>query len=126
MSENSTDANESLRSDAIGFDADTSFDAVFESLAHRRRRYLLRCLCEFDDPMTLADLADEIASRENDAPITELSGEEVKRIYTSLYHTHVPKLAAVDLVRYDQDSDTVALAEAGRRLERSEKLLTRE
>lgn len=59
--------------------------------------------------MALADLADEVAARENGTPITQTSAEEVKRIYISLYHTHVPKLEAADVVRYSQDQDMVAL-----------------
>lgn len=118
MSENSTTTDELGRPETVGSATGDSLDDVFELLASERRRHALRCLHEFDDPLALADLADEVAARENDAPITELSGETVKRVYTSLYHTHVPKLAAANLVRYDQELDAVALADDADRYQR--------
>ncbi|MFC6717505.1 hypothetical protein ACFQGT_04535 [Natrialbaceae archaeon GCM10025810] len=87
-------------------------DAVsttFELLANRRRRYALRCLRTYENSITLADLADEVAVLECNEPLTEISAERVKRVYLSLYHTHVPKLADASYVRYDQEQDMVAL-----------------
>ncbi|QSW98323.1 DUF7344 domain-containing protein [Haloterrigena alkaliphila] len=96
-----------------------SVSTVFEMLSHRRRRYALECLREYENPLPLADLADEVAVREHDAPITEIPPEEVRRIYLTLYHTHVPKLAAAEYVDYSQERDTVTLREHS---ERSEQL----
>lgn len=73
-----------------------------------RRTVLLACLQEFDEPVTLPDLADEIAVRESGAEITEISGEVVKEIYLSLYHTDIPELAEADIVEYDQEVDLVS------------------
>ncbi len=61
--------------------------------------------------MTLPDLADEVAVRERGTTIAAIPGEEVKRVYMSLYHSHIPKLANADVVAYDQERDMVALAE---------------
>lgn len=88
-----------------------SVDSVFDALANRRRRYVLHCLQKYDNPMALADVADEIAVWENETNISEISGEEVKRVYISLYHAHVPKLADAGIVEYNQDRDMVALSE---------------
>jgi len=90
--------------------ADLSTDTVFEVLAEQRRRFLLESLAEHGYSLTLADLADEVASREYDAHITEISEDDVLEVYLSLYHQHVPKLAAADVVAYDQDRDLVARA----------------
>ncbi|WP_323190167.1 hypothetical protein [Halostella sp. PRR32] len=92
-------------------------DAVFECLSHTRRRYAIRCLREYEEPMALADLADEIAVRENGSPITEIPADDVKRIYLSLYHNHLPKLDSAGIARYDQEGDMVRLAD-DERLER--------
>lgn len=102
---------------------DDPVSSTFALLSHRQRRYALGCLREYESPMALADLADEVAVRECDAPITELSGETVKRVYLSLYHTHVPKLAAAGVVRYDQQRDEVTLVADDERLERLEGFL---
>lgn len=75
---------------------------------HRRRSLLLECLLEFNEPVSLPDLADEVAVREYENELTEIPAEEVKDIYLSLYHSHIPKLAEAGLVEYDQESDLVA------------------
>lgn len=84
---------------------------VAELLTVDRRRLALQVLQAFDEPITLADLAEEVAIRERDAPITDVSGETVAAIYHSLYHTHVPRLADADIVEYDQDRDMVHVAD---------------
>lgn len=104
--------------------AQSDINTTFGIFAHHRRRYALRGLRMYEDPMTLADLADEVAIRENEAPITEISAETVKRVYLSLYHTHVPKLEEAGLVQYDQDTDMVALSERADDIEQHQELLT--
>lgn len=88
-----------------------SLDTVFGVLADQRRRSLLRCLNEYENTMALADVADEIATREREKPITELSAEEVKTVYISLYHEHIPKMVDAGVVRYNQEKDMVMLVE---------------
>ncbi|AGB30511.1 hypothetical protein C488_07117 [Natrinema pellirubrum DSM 15624] len=104
---------------------DTANDA-FDVLSHHRRRYALQCLREYETPLALADLADEVAVREHDRPLPEISAEAVKRIYVSLYHTHVPKLADADYVRYSQERDEVALLDHVARLEQRRRYLVAE
>lgn len=84
---------------------------TFTSLMqHPRRALLLECLLEHDEPVSLPDLADEVAIREHDRDLTGIEAEVVRDIYLSLYHTHVPKLAEVGLVEYDQSADLVTAA----------------
>ena len=85
-------------------------DRVIGLLADERRRHALRCLLEHG-ALPLADLADEVAVRERGEPIGEIPAEDVKNVYMSLYHSHVPKLAEANVVAYDQDADAVALDE---------------
>lgn len=90
-------------------------NTILGALAHQRRRYALQCLGEYENPMALADLADEVAVRENEVSLPEISAEQVKRIYLSLYHAHIPKLEEAALVQYRQDRDQVRLVDnAGR------------
>jgi hypothetical protein len=88
-----------------------SLDETFELLAHERRRRVITCLREHGT-LTLADLADEIAEREHDAPISKIPKEDVLHVYSSLWHTHVPKLAEAGVVEYDQDRDLVSLGDS--------------
>lgn len=90
---------------------------MFEILAHPRRRHVILCLREYEDPMALADLADEIAALENDTSPMEVPPDEVERVYLSLYHTHVPKLADARVVQYEQEKNWVRLAERAEQLD---------
>lgn len=58
---------------------------------------------------TMSDLADQISAWENDAEINELTSQERKRVYVSLYQTHLPKLASTGLIDYDADEGDVKL-----------------
>ena len=92
-------------------DGDEELPEEERLVEHERRRWTLRTLLAFDEPVTLPDLAEEVAIREVDRPITDIPGDRVKEIYLSLYHTHVPKLADAGLVEYEQEADLVALAD---------------
>lgn len=74
------------------------------------RQHVFDCLRTHDTPISLADLADEIAVQENGLPITEISGEEIKRIYLSLYHSHLPELTDANVLTYSQERDLVGLS----------------
>lgn len=85
-------------------------DTLYSILSHERRRYALYCLQEYRNPLALADLAEEVALLEYDTPrITEIDAEGVKSVYMSLYHTHLPKMAAANVLEYDQETDSVQL-----------------
>lgn len=83
-------------------------DHVYEALAQPRRRYLCYSLLE-DTEWTLAELASEIAAWESDGP--EVDDQRRNRVYVSLYHSHVPKLADQDVVSFDEETETVYPAE---------------
>jgi len=76
-----------------------------EVLDSDRRRALLAHLAASEEPVALTDLAAEIARAEDDVPSTE----RVRRIRTDLFQTHLPKLNATGIVRYDSKLGTVDL-----------------
>lgn len=81
-------------------------------LANPRRRLALALLEASETPVTVRDIAHEIATREHDEPLPEIPSETVTRIYSSLYHVHVPKLEEAGVIEYDVDRrriDDVAL-----------------
>ena len=82
-------------------------DELYHTLAHQRRRFVLFCLSMHDKSCTLADIASEVASQEQDIPITDIPSEEVERVHLSLYHVHVPKLAEANLVEYDRETGMI-------------------
>lgn len=84
-----------------------SRDAIFDLLSNSRRRFVLNRLQENPSGFELGDLATELAAEENGVPRDELSSQQRKRTYVSLYQTHVPKLAETGVVTYDSDSGVV-------------------
>lgn len=86
-----------------------STDRIYELLASHRRRHLLACLYLYGETMGLPDIADQLIAWEHGRPGSELPDERL-RVYTDLYHAHVPKLADSDVVSYNQTTDTVELA----------------
>lgn len=98
-------------------DGELPSDEILDALSDRRSRDVVRCLQMNDGTMTMADIAGEIAVWECEADVSNISSDEVKRIYISLYHAHVPKLASADVVEYSQVGDDVSLSMDADRLE---------
>lgn len=89
-----------------------STSTVAELLSHPLRRELLLCLQEYDEPLALADVADELAVMTTDvSSLVDVDPEVVQQIYMSLYHSHIPKLADHGVVEYDQERDLIVLAD---------------
>lgn len=93
-------------------------DSLFNALANQRRRYILSILCDHHhQPIALPDLAEEVATREKDTKITEIPPEQVKTVYMTLYHAHIPMLEDAGIVKYNQDRDTVSMTVDNERIE---------
>ena len=88
-----------------------SQDTVYDILSNPRRRYILYYLRQGDQPVKLTTLAEHVAAWENETDVESLEEQQRKRVYVSLYQTHIPKLDDAGLVEYDSDAGTVALAE---------------
>ncbi|WP_248516635.1 DUF7344 domain-containing protein [Salinarchaeum laminariae] len=87
----------------------SSLDTIFDLLSNPRRRFVLHYLKRVEEPVQLTELAAQIAAKENDVPVDELTSQQRKRAYVSLYQTHVPKLEEVGVVTYDSETGNVAL-----------------
>jgi DNA-binding transcriptional ArsR family regulator len=86
-----------------------STDLVFEILSNPRRRMVLYYLRQYGGSATVQELAGEIAALENDSSVDELTKAQRKRVYVSLYQTHLPKLEETDIIEYDDDRERVLL-----------------
>lgn len=91
--------------------AEIPLDVVFDILSNERRRHVLRYLHTESPSTTLGDLAEYIAAIENDKPESALSSTERKRVYISLYQSHLPKMDTADVIDFDVDRKTVELAD---------------
>lgn len=99
-------------------DAETmSRDTAFEILTNARRRYALAYLRTRSAPASIGELAEVIAAHERDTTVDLISSKERKSVYTSLYQTHLPKMADAGVVDYDRHRGTVALADGADELD---------
>jgi len=87
-----------------------SQDMVFDLLSNSRRRFVLHYLERADGPVRLSELAAEIAAIENEVSTEELTSQQRKRTYVSLYQTHIPKLQDAGAVSYNAETGMVELA----------------
>lgn len=86
-----------------------SRDEVYDILSNGRRRFVIYLLRDEGEPIPLSELSDRVAAWENDLPVDELTDQQIKRVYVSLYQTHIPKLEDSGIVEYDKDSGLVSL-----------------
>lgn len=84
---------------------------IFDLLSVTRRRHALGYLAETVGTTTLHDLSDALATAEGNVDETHR-----RRIVIGLYHSHLPKLAAAGVVRYDASADRIELLPAADRL----------
>jgi hypothetical protein len=89
---------------------DLSTEDIYDVLSNRRRRYAIHYLKQVGAPVDVSTLAEQVAAWENDKAIEELASQERKRVYISLYQSHLPTLEKRELVVYDADRKVVELA----------------
>lgn len=97
-------------------DRSLSQDVVFDLLSSSRRRYVLQYLSQHEGPVAFSELANELAAWENDTDVEDITERQRKRVYVSLYQTHIPKLEEAGIVSYDRDTGEVQLRSRMRRL----------
>jgi len=97
-------------------DDDLSPDDIFDLLSNPRRRYVLYQLAEASTPISVELLARQIASREEGIDPGAVTEDQQRRVYISLYQTHLPKLDRKGAIEYDQDERTAELTARGERL----------
>lgn len=80
-----------------------SIDAVLELLANKERRMLLAYFLENDDTdVDVEELVKYIMARKAKRTGNQPGHDQV---YTALMHIHIPKLADVGLIEYDERSE---------------------
>lgn len=91
--------------DASALDADERFDLLCNS----RRLYLLEYLHHQDGPAQLTDAATYIAARENEKAPEDLTENERRRAYISLYQTHLPLFTEYGVVEWEEQTNELLL-----------------
>lgn len=88
---------------------DEEWDAILESLSHRRRRVVLSILVDHGSAIARRNLARRTVARERNVETADVSADAVDDVVTSLYHVHLPKLREAGLL-VDDDLETVRYA----------------
>ncbi len=86
-------------------------DQAFGILKNKRRRYVLKYLRTSEEPVSLGEVAEQIAAWENDKEVPQISSSERKRVYVGLYQCHLPKMDGVDVVSFDKARGTIEVGE---------------
>lgn len=95
-----------------------SRDRVFKLLSNRRRRFVLYYLQNnANGDATVRELASKIAAWENDIEEAAVTYKQRKRVYTSLYQSHLPKMSEYGVVVYEQARGNVHLTTEGETLD---------
>lgn len=84
-------------------------EAACSLLAKSERRFLLYQLVD-DERANIEDLVTQVAAWELDAHRTAIDKETRQRVYVSLVHNHLPRLADYDIIDYDLRSGDIVLA----------------
>ncbi|WP_089383241.1 DUF7344 domain-containing protein [Halorubrum vacuolatum] len=92
--------------------ASISTDEVFALLSNERRRHVLQHLSANGGEAHLRELATEIAAEEHGIAPVEVSYAQRKRLYTSLYQSHLPRMERSRVITYDRNTGAVTLAPA--------------
>lgn len=86
-------------------------DRLFDVLSNYRRRLALRHLREVDGPVSLDELATELAHLESGSDPPSLRREKWEDVTAALAHVHLPQMDDVNVVDYDEAADEIAVGE---------------
>ncbi|MFP9059539.1 hypothetical protein ACLI4R_03290 [Natrialbaceae archaeon A-chndr2] len=93
-------------------DGELSRDKIFQTLSNRRRRLTLQYLSQNRGTVVrLRDLSEWVAATENEISPSEVTYKQRKRVYTSLYQSHLPVLKRDGIVAYNKSRGTVSLTD---------------
>ena len=85
---------------------------VFHLLQARRRRELIRFICDLDPDETVSvrEIAKEIAAIENDTTPSQVRNKQYRTCYNALCQQHLPALDEAAIVTYDSDRQYISRA----------------
>lgn len=86
-----------------------SKDEIFKLLSNPRRRHVLYHLTQNATEVDIGTLATQIAAWENDIEVSEVSGMQRKRVYTSLQQVHLPKMDGSGVIVFDKRAGKITL-----------------
>ncbi len=82
---------------------------LFDVFSNARRRLTVRFLRANGGTCDLAPLVEQVAAWENDTTTADVTRAQRRRVYISLYQTHLPMLEDHGIVDWDADGHTIDL-----------------
>ncbi|OIB57185.1 DUF7344 domain-containing protein [Natrialba sp. SSL1] len=82
---------------------------LFDVFSNARRRRTVQFLKRQGSSCDLAPLVEQVAAWENDTDPDDVTRTQRRRVYISLYQTHLPMLEDHGIVDWDPDSHTITL-----------------
>lgn len=92
-------------------------DAVFSLLKNQRRRDVLRYLDAHSGEASTGEVAEHVAARENDIPVSQLTSKQRKRVYVALYQCHLPMMADYGVITFNKPRGRIELTPTAAQLE---------
>ena len=106
--ENGDDATDDIDGDPL----EAGLDEMFYLVSNARRRYVIDFVGDLDrgESVSLDVLTDGLAFVENDEfdRIEDVDGQARKRVYVSLYQTHIPVLEEAGAIRWPVGGKEIA------------------
>lgn len=103
-----------------------SDDVLYGMVSDKRRRYTVHYLKQRGEPVSVRELAEQVAAWENEKQPVDVSYQERKRVYVALYQSHLPTMHEKGIVDYDDAAGMVELAEEMRGVEMYLEVVPRE
>lgn len=90
---------------------------LFDVFSNARRRMAVRYLASQNGACDLSSVVEQVAAWENDVEATDVTRPQRRRVYISLYQTHLPMLADHGIVDWDPEAHRIELECNKRRFE---------
>ncbi len=90
---------------------------LFDVFSNARRRMAVRFLTERDGTCDLTPLVEYVAAQENGVDNDEVTRAQRRRVYISLYQTHLPMLNDHDIIEWEPEAHRIELLSDERRFE---------
>ncbi len=90
-------------------DGSLSQAELFDVFSNARRRQAVQYLTRQDGACDLSPLVERVAAWENETTTDEVTRAQRRRVYISLYQTHLPMLEDHGIVDWDPDAHRIEL-----------------
>ncbi|MFC3958306.1 DUF7344 domain-containing protein [Halovivax cerinus] len=87
---------------------------LFDVFSNARRRMAVRYLIDVEGTCDLTPLVEQVAAWENGVGLDDVTRAQRRRVYISLYQTHLPMLADHGVIDWDPETHRITLRHDGR------------